>query len=142
MYWTTKDLALETGLHVRTVKRWWKKLEVPPDGCEGHACHRWTDAGKALFLKRWRQWWRMRGHSPDVQSKKFSGTFKDSQQTEFSFTQNESTSPRRFFTGRMEQTHTRPKIGSNLETEKGRQAKGKAPGDTASNAKGRIAPAR
>jgi hypothetical protein len=44
-----KDLARAMGLSVRSVKRWWKKLGVPPT-VPGHACHRWSlpDADKLI----------------------------------------------------------------------------------------------
>ena len=36
---TTKDLAAAMLLHPRTVKKWWRKLRVPPR-IRGHGCHR------------------------------------------------------------------------------------------------------
>lgn len=82
---TTKDLAVELQLHPRTVKRWWKKLGVPPDACTGNGCHRWTPEAVASLKRKWREWWTMRGHSPEVQSQKFTGSLIDKKQIEINF---------------------------------------------------------
>lgn len=56
---TLKDLAQKTQLHPRTVKRWWKKLRVPPT-VPGVASHRWSEHDANLFLKRWAAYWQKR----------------------------------------------------------------------------------
>lgn len=108
---TTKDLARELQLHPRTVKRWWKKLGVPPDECNGNGCHRWSPEAVALLKRKWREWWAMRGHSPEVQSQKFSGTFTDPKQIPFNF--DEPTPQIRLQPGTMEKINASPKTGSN-----------------------------
>ncbi len=51
---STKDIAREMGLHTRTVKRWWKRLAVPPF-IAGNSCHRWTRPQFNTLLRRWRK---------------------------------------------------------------------------------------
>lgn len=53
--YTTKDLANVMLLHVRTVKRWWKKLNVPPF-VSRNGCHRWTYRQAITLLNRWRKY--------------------------------------------------------------------------------------
>lgn len=90
--YTTKDLAAEMLLHPRTVKRWWRKLNVPPDACSGNACHRWTEAGKARLMRAWRDWWLMRGHTPEAQASKFEfGRTDDPRQRVFIFDERKKT---------------------------------------------------
>lgn len=72
---TTKDLAVEMQLHVRTVKRWWKQLGHPPDACKRNGCHRWTPAGVANFLAAWRNHYRQRDTDPETVAQKAAGTF-------------------------------------------------------------------
>lgn len=47
-----KDLARIMGLHPRSVKRWWKRLKVPPT-VERNCCHRWSAEDANKFLERW-----------------------------------------------------------------------------------------
>jgi hypothetical protein len=73
--WCEKDLCEELGgCHPRTVKRWWRKLKCPPDKRHGGpgAMNLWTQLGAEHFVRSWRTWWAMRGHNPDIQTKKFS----------------------------------------------------------------------
>ncbi len=51
---TTKDLARAMGRHPRTVKHWWKRLNVPPF-IQGNACHRWTPRQVRTLLRRWQK---------------------------------------------------------------------------------------
>ena len=72
---TTKDLAAEMLLHPRTVKRWWRRLDVPPDACNGNGCHRWTEAGAARLFKAWRAYWLRADTDPVSVAQKVAGTF-------------------------------------------------------------------
>ncbi len=72
---TTKDLAAAMLLHPRTVKRWWKRLDVPPDACQGNGCHRWTAAGAARLFKAWRDYWLRADTDPVIVAQKAAGTF-------------------------------------------------------------------
>lgn len=78
-YYTTKDLAAEMLLHPRTVKKWWRKLRVPPS-VGVHRCHRWTERKANLLLKRWQDYWTTRGTSPEIIKDKFAGIYEDPQQ--------------------------------------------------------------
>ena len=73
---TLKDLANEMQLHPRTVKRWWKKLGVPPT-VQGHGSHRWDETDAGRLLKAWHDYWAMRGHQAAVQGQKFSGLLRE-----------------------------------------------------------------
>ena len=55
-----KDLALAMELDVRSVKRWARRLEVPPT-VPGHSCHRWSHSDAERFLARWKAYWRQKG---------------------------------------------------------------------------------
>lgn len=52
---TTKCLANILLLHPRTVKRWWKTLNVPPMICR-NGCHRWTWPQVRTLVSRWRRY--------------------------------------------------------------------------------------
>lgn len=52
---TNKDIARATQLHVRSVKRWWKRLNVPPF-INRNGTHRWTYRQAKIFLERWQQY--------------------------------------------------------------------------------------
>ena len=56
---TAKDLASAMGVSTKTVKRWWKRLGVPPT-VPGVATHRWSAADAQRLLKGWRDTWRKR----------------------------------------------------------------------------------
>ena len=73
---TTKDIARDLALHPRPVKRWWKRLQVQPDACAGHSCHRWTPAAYAQLLQRWQAYWAKRGLLAPVGTSKFAGLVK------------------------------------------------------------------
>lgn len=47
-----KDLAQIMELHPRSVRRWWRKLKVPPT-VEAHHCNRWSPADAKKLLDRW-----------------------------------------------------------------------------------------
>ena len=74
---TTKDLAQLMQLHARTVKRWWKKLGVPPDACNGNGCHRWTPEAVEKLLTGWKHYWASRDRSPEVVKAKAEGRFSE-----------------------------------------------------------------
>lgn len=75
--WTTKDLARFMVLHTNSVKKWWKKLGVPPDACEGNALHRWSWRAVKRLLTRWRNHWKQhKGSAPDAGTEKFAGKVK------------------------------------------------------------------
>lgn len=59
---TTKDIAREMNFHPRTVKRWWKRLNVPPL-IRGNSCHRWTRRQVNTLLRRWRKYWLTHTHA-------------------------------------------------------------------------------
>ena len=80
----TKDLAAEMALHPRTVKRWWKKLGVPPT-VAAHGCHRWSEAAAALLVQRWADYWAVRGHSAAAMGEKYAGTLSDKKQLTLPF---------------------------------------------------------
>ena len=50
--YTTKDIACAMLLHPRTVKRWWRRLNVPPL-VSVNGCHRWTFRQCVTLLNRW-----------------------------------------------------------------------------------------
>jgi hypothetical protein len=54
-YVTQKDLAVAMQLHPRTVRRWYKRLKVPPT-VPGQACNRWTEADADKLLAKWKKW--------------------------------------------------------------------------------------
>lgn len=54
---TLKGLAVELQLHPRTVKRWWKRLGVPPT-IPGHASHRWSERDAERFKRRLAEYWK------------------------------------------------------------------------------------
>ena len=83
-FWTLKDLAVAMQLHPRTVKRWWKLLNVKPS-VAGNGCHRWTERRAKLLLKRWSAYWTARGHSPQVISQQYAGGYDDPAQLKFRF---------------------------------------------------------
>jgi hypothetical protein len=47
-----KDLAQSMKLSPRSVKRWWKRLGVPPSVAV-NACHRWTQEDADKLIARW-----------------------------------------------------------------------------------------
>jgi hypothetical protein len=51
----TKSLAVEMNCHPRTVKRWWKKLNVPPDVI-GHGINRWYLRNARKLIARWKKY--------------------------------------------------------------------------------------
>jgi hypothetical protein len=53
--YTTKDLACAMLCHPRTVKRWWKKLNVPPFAGK-HGAHRWTYRQCLTLINRWKSY--------------------------------------------------------------------------------------
>jgi hypothetical protein len=55
-----KDLASAMELDVRSVKRWARRLEVPPT-VPGHSSHRWSTTDADRFLQRWKAYWRKKG---------------------------------------------------------------------------------
>ena len=77
---TTKDLAVEMRLDVRTVKRWWKRLGVPPDACRVNGCHRWTPAAARRLFDSWSGYWRRADTTPEIVSEKASGQYHDPNQ--------------------------------------------------------------
>ncbi|MEI6075544.1 MAG: hypothetical protein WCS94_08230 [Verrucomicrobiota bacterium] len=73
MFYTVKDLAAELLLHPRTVKRWWRKLQCPPDACAASGLHRWSERGRARLLKQLAGWCAVRGYDPHGLGRKFTG---------------------------------------------------------------------
>ena len=59
------------GMHQRTVKRWWKKLRIPPD--KSRRPNTWTQASAEKILRGWRDWYSQRGFYAELSCKKFSG---------------------------------------------------------------------
>lgn len=55
-FYHLKDLANEMGLHPRQVKRWTKKLKVPPT-VPSQPAHKWSRADKDRLIRLWRQYW-------------------------------------------------------------------------------------
>jgi len=49
---SVKELAQLMGLHPVSVKRWWKRLDVPPT-VQIHHCHRWSPEDAQKLLDRW-----------------------------------------------------------------------------------------
>ena len=77
-----KDIAVRMdNCHVRTAKRWWKKLRVPPD-VRGHGPHRWKDATADKLISLWELYYATRGTTPQITRAKFAGKFTDDQQPE------------------------------------------------------------
>ena len=85
-FYTVKDLAAELLLHPRTVKRWWRKLQCPPDACAANGLHRWSERGKARLLKQLAGWCAVRGYDLKKMGRKFTGRLPaDPQQLQFNF---------------------------------------------------------
>jgi hypothetical protein len=53
--YTTKDLATVMLMHEKTVKRWWRKLNVPPL-IAGNRSHRWTQRQATRLIERWQKY--------------------------------------------------------------------------------------
>jgi hypothetical protein len=62
-------------IHPRTVKRWWRRLRVPPD-VRGHCSHRWTPERAGLLLRRWQAYWLASGRDAGTQAKRYAGIYR------------------------------------------------------------------
>jgi hypothetical protein len=74
-----KDIAVAMDCHVRTAKRWWKRLRVPPD-VTGHGPHRWTTASFNRLMHLWATYYQLRGTTPQIVRAKYAGTLEDKNQ--------------------------------------------------------------
>lgn len=63
-YHRLKDIAAEMDLCPRQVRRWWKKLNVPPT-VPSQPHHKWSERDKDTLLRRWRDYWRERQKAID-----------------------------------------------------------------------------
>ena len=80
-----KDIAARMdNACTRTAKRWWKKLNVPPD-VTGHGPHRWHDASADRIVKLWEGFYKSRGTTPQIVKAKYAGKFTDNRQMNFNF---------------------------------------------------------
>lgn len=74
--WTVKDFAREMGIAPRWVRRWWKKLGVPPDRCARNACHRWSPKAARKLMTKWRGSWAAKGWQAAEAVRAFAGQVK------------------------------------------------------------------
>ncbi len=51
-----KDLAAEMDLHPRTLRKWWRRLKVPPT-IPAHADNKWSRADAEELKRRWKKCW-------------------------------------------------------------------------------------
>jgi hypothetical protein len=102
-----KDIAARMDCHVRTAKRWWKKLRVPPDVI-GHGPHRWHDDTADRLIHLWETYYRMRGTTPQIVRTKYAGKLTDKFQLELLTWNNEKSNS----------------AGQNARTKKARSARG------------------
>ena len=88
-----KDIARRMGdCHVRTAKRWWKKLDaiqarlkrqrVRPD-VRGHGAHKWHDDTADLLIQLWENYYTAHGTTPQIVRAKYAGDQSDARQIEF-----------------------------------------------------------
>jgi hypothetical protein len=89
-----KDIARRMGdCHVRTAKRWWKKLDaiqarlkrtrVQPD-VMGHGAHKWHDHTADRLIQLWEDYYKSRGTTAETVRAKYAGDLSDARQIEFS----------------------------------------------------------
>jgi hypothetical protein len=89
-----KDIAADMGgVHVRTAKKWWKKLDaiqarlrrprVRPD-VRGHGPHKWHDATAARLIALYESFYNAQGTTPALVRAKYSGDLSDARQITFS----------------------------------------------------------
>ena len=126
-----KDIASRMdNCHVRTAKRWWKKLNaeciaaklppVAPD-VQGHGPHRWHDATADRLIALWQNYYTAKGTTPTIIRAKYAGDLTDARQIEFTFPTaqkfhaKKSTSQVRIQPSRMGKTHARAKTGSHAK---------------------------
>ena len=77
-----KDIARRMdNCHVRTAKRWWKKLNIPPDVI-GHGPHRWYDRTADRLIKLWEDFYNSRGTTLAITRAKYQGDLFDARQLE------------------------------------------------------------
>ena len=85
-----KDIARRMGdCHVRTAKRWWKKLDaiqarlkrqrVRPD-VRGHGAHKWHDDTADLLIQLWENYYTAHGTTPQIVRAKFAGKLTEKKQ--------------------------------------------------------------
>lgn len=60
-YLCLKDIANAMQLSVRSARRWWKRLDVPPT-VSGNTANRWSERDASLLLRRWEQFNRKTTH--------------------------------------------------------------------------------
>ncbi len=88
-----KDIAERMGgVHVKTAKRWWKKLDgiqarlrrprVKPD-VMGHGPHKWHDVTANRLVKLYEEFYQANGTTPQIIRAKYSGDLADARQIEF-----------------------------------------------------------
>ena len=72
MLYRLKDIAAAMDCHERTAKRWWKRLQVPPD-VRGHGPHRWHEATFQRLMHLWKTYYNQRGTTPQIVRAKYRG---------------------------------------------------------------------
>lgn len=88
-----KDIARRMdNCHVRTAKRWWKKLDsecayaglprVKPD-VQGHGPHRWEDATADRLIAMWKAYYTAKGTTAAITRAKYAGDLTDARQMFF-----------------------------------------------------------
>ncbi len=91
-----KDIAERFGgVHPRTAKRWWKKLDreqakagkprVRPD-VRGHGPHKWKPATADLLVTLYENYYAAKGTTPAIIRAKYTGDLTDARQFQFTFT--------------------------------------------------------
>jgi hypothetical protein len=83
MLYRLKDIAQAMDCCERTAKRWWKKLDVPPN-ITGHGPHRWKPRRFKLLLRLWEAYCTRYGTTPQIMIQKHAGRYTDGAQLEFS----------------------------------------------------------
>jgi hypothetical protein len=76
---TLKEIAAILDCHPRTAKKWWKKMNIPPD-VPGHGPHRWEDETAARFIQRYKDYFKSRGTTPQICRLKYAGDLTDPHQ--------------------------------------------------------------
>ena len=100
-----KDIAERMGgVHVKTAKRWWKKLNreqarsgkplVAPDVI-GHGPHKWKPATAERLIALYENYYSSKGTTPQIIRAKYTGDLTDARQIQFTFTSKKISCPKK-----------------------------------------------
>jgi hypothetical protein len=76
---TLKQIAARMDCHPKTAKRWWKKLNVPPD-VFGHGPHKWHEDTADRLVKRYNDFYAKKGTTAQIVRLKYAGDLYDPHQ--------------------------------------------------------------